>query len=445
MVKSIMYVLVFVFLSCKTNTKDNAEKAKVLGQELQKKSKVIPEKVIVDVSEYLITDCDTLSLERLSIREEERNCVTLKPLSFVYCSPSIKSTIIDTLKFNTEFENKKHIVRFLYNEKKEFKGERFFFKITINDKQGYVLEEDLAIKKIENRIILGKLGHNKYKILSIDKNEKIIDSLFFDGHSSSDINLSKEKVLPFDERLICFRTYRTSCPGASAMNFVSIDKKGKIKKVISSYDNTMGSSSVCFPTAVKNGVVKFSYVGFEDDSEDDSPVGYEYLKSLKTPIDELIIESETTYKGDIEGLEEEEIEIASAIINVYKWEEGTLQKIRTLDVNKLDVLKSNTTNYPKSGKAYVIAKNGLTYREKPSINATKIDTFDFGTEVIIEENSGVLLELTDEGEKLNGEWVKVKAKRNSTYKTHSFGADYKYSGYVFNGFLVDSIHTKFKK
>ncbi|WP_179317940.1 SH3 domain-containing protein [Winogradskyella undariae] len=96
------------------------------------------------------------------------------------------------------------------------------------------------------------------------------------------------------------------------------------------------------------------------------------------------------------------------------------------------------TNLLKIEKKYVSALNGLTYREKPDINSIKLGAFDFGTELTILEKTGIEFQINENGEELNGQWVKVKSKidvddRNTTH------FEFKYFGYVFNGYLSDSL------
>ncbi|MFS4454827.1 SH3 domain-containing protein [Maribacter sp. 2304DJ31-5] len=82
----------------------------------------------------------------------------------------------------------------------------------------------------------------------------------------------------------------------------------------------------------------------------------------------------------------------------------------------------------ESEKKYVAAENGLTIRDKPSIDAVKIGTLSFGTEISIVEKTDIQLKIEDEGKTINGQWVKIKT------------GDQK-KGYIFDGFLTDEIRS----
>ncbi len=76
---------------------------------------------------------------------------------------------------------------------------------------------------------------------------------------------------------------------------------------------------------------------------------------------------------------------------------------------------------------YVSAENGLVVRDNPSRGAKRIAKLDYGTQIEITEYSQLKLDVVDNGEKISGEWVKIKT--SNTPKTLK-------SGYVFNGFLT---------
>lgn len=89
---------------------------------------------------------------------------------------------------------------------------------------------------------------------------------------------------------------------------------------------------------------------------------------------------------------------------------------------------------------YVTAKNGLVYREAPNINAKKLGTFDHGAKLKAIEKSGNQFEITDEDQQIKGEWIKViNLDRNLINPKES------QTGYVFDGFTVDSLNADFSK
>ncbi|WP_452222774.1 SH3 domain-containing protein [Lacinutrix chionoecetis] len=77
--------------------------------------------------------------------------------------------------------------------------------------------------------------------------------------------------------------------------------------------------------------------------------------------------------------------------------------------------------------AYVTADSGLTVREKPDIGASKLGKLMYNEAVEVVEKTDVKLVILDQGNKVSGEWVKIKMNGYEDLK-----------GYVFNGFLSDS-------
>lgn len=76
---------------------------------------------------------------------------------------------------------------------------------------------------------------------------------------------------------------------------------------------------------------------------------------------------------------------------------------------------------------YVSAESGLVVRDNPSRGAKRIAKLDYGTQIEITEYSQLKLDVVDKGEKISGEWVKIK----TTDHDKSIN-----DGYVFNGFLT---------
>lgn len=84
---------------------------------------------------------------------------------------------------------------------------------------------------------------------------------------------------------------------------------------------------------------------------------------------------------------------------------------------------------------YVNAENGLTIREKPNRGAMRLDLLDYGTVLEVVEHTNLKLDVMNNGEKLTGEWVKVRSL--DAYDT--------FEGYVFNGFLTqEKLQKQFK-
>lgn len=84
---------------------------------------------------------------------------------------------------------------------------------------------------------------------------------------------------------------------------------------------------------------------------------------------------------------------------------------------------------------YVKAENGLAIREKPNRGAMRLALLDYGTVLEITEHTNLQLDVMNNGEKLTGEWVRVRSL--DAYNT--------FEGYVFNGFLTEEkLEKRFK-
>lgn len=84
---------------------------------------------------------------------------------------------------------------------------------------------------------------------------------------------------------------------------------------------------------------------------------------------------------------------------------------------------------------YVNAENGLAIRENPNRGSTRLGLLDYGTVLEIIEHTNLELDVMDNGQKLSGEWVKVRSI--DAYDT--------FEGYVFNGFLTEeTLEKRFK-
>ena len=82
---------------------------------------------------------------------------------------------------------------------------------------------------------------------------------------------------------------------------------------------------------------------------------------------------------------------------------------------------------------FVSADNGLIIREAPSQGAIKLGLLDYGTPIEILEHTNLQLDIIDGGQKLSGEWVKVRSI--DAYDLFE-------EGYVFNGYLTEQVLNK---
>lgn len=76
-------------------------------------------------------------------------------------------------------------------------------------------------------------------------------------------------------------------------------------------------------------------------------------------------------------------------------------------------------------RMYVTAESGLIIRDKPSLESNKIYHLPNNTMVLISKKTGIKMTITDEGQRINGEWIKIRSFDNNDTQ-----------GYVFGGFLT---------
>lgn len=444
--RNIIYLLLVLFL-CACNIKKEESK-EVVEKTIESKVDVKSKKgEQTSKIEYYVTECDSINVKSVNQRKKDIVLYTFKNNSYVYCSPSVKSTVIDTLQINTEVlsTNSLTIAQFKKDSKK-VKFWKAFWEIKVNNKKGYVLQNDLSKKRLGEEFLLGYdiRRKNRYynKILRVTKEHKKIDSLEVEYYyGNRNMSFFEESNLAFVDKIIDLSSYRGSCPGGSASTYIAINENGEMKKIISLQNSSIGYTDVFFPTKTDKGIV------FKRKNANGliPPATVDFLQGLNIPLNELILEKDVNYAGDIEGLDADEIEIANEKITIYRWNGKALTEVVTEERGKYLAINEIKTDYPEYGKAYVIAENGLSYREFPDVKSKKIGTFDLGTDLIIEENSGIPLEIKDGNKTLNGFWVKVKSKVNREDESFFLGKDYKHVGYVFNGYLIDSLNVKFKK
>lgn len=74
---------------------------------------------------------------------------------------------------------------------------------------------------------------------------------------------------------------------------------------------------------------------------------------------------------------------------------------------------------------YVSAESGLNVRDKPSLESNKTYHLPNNTMVMISKRTGIKMTIIDKGEKIIGEWIKIRSFDNNQNQ-----------GYVFGGFLT---------
>lgn len=329
-------------MSVKQKQKPDAPKKEVVGFIKQAQDK----ENFAD-SLYLITKCDTISLKLLGISKKRKNLVTFKKQTYVYCSPSTESEIIDSLPANKVVTSWKPIIR-TYKPKNIQrdgktvtlkKAKENWYEINYNAQKGYLFEKELTLKKIKKNILFGeKPNQYKYQLLSFNPKNKssAIDSLELYRNHGYTIELLNYNGLEFCKGIIRYHDYRQSCPGTSSTTFIAINNKGEFKKLLASYNGTESSTIVYFPLKFASGKTLLVTDGnakqiFNYATGDLNTV--DYPKHMGIPVNQLIIQTKVTYAEDIEGLSAEEIEITKSETTYYRWDGNALMKIKTTGNN----------------------------------------------------------------------------------------------------------------
>ena len=78
---------------------------------------------------------------------------------------------------------------------------------------------------------------------------------------------------------------------------------------------------------------------------------------------------------------------------------------------------------------FVTAENGLIVREGPDRQAKRIGKLPYAARVQVQQKPGIRLSIQDDGQTIDGEWVKVRQINDEAASL---------SGYVFNGFLTNA-------
>ena len=110
---------------------------------------------------YLITKCDTIALDLLEISRKRKDLLTFQNQTYIYCSPSTDSKIIDSLPSNLVVESWKPIIRSFKSKDIERdgkivtinKGKENWYEINNDGRKGYLFEKGLTLKKIKNNIL----------------------------------------------------------------------------------------------------------------------------------------------------------------------------------------------------------------------------------------------------------------------------------------------------
>ena len=335
--------MTILFFSC-NNVKQN-ETVNISKEKVADTSKlVVINKQFVD-SLNLITKCDTIPLELLEISRKRKSLFTFKKQTYLYCSPSAESQIIDSISFNSEVVSWKPIIRSYKPTEIEKngklvttnRGKEGWHETNINGQIGYLFDNGLTMKRLRNNVLFGeKPDAYGYQILSFNPKSKseIVDSMDLNRNHGYDIESLIYNGLEFCQGVIRYHDFRQSCPGTSTTTFISINNEGALKKIIFSYSGEVSNSTVYFPLKFKSGKTLLVANGnvqeiFNHYSGELNT--FDYPKELNVSINEMIVEIKREYSGTLE-VPEEDTEISNDTI-YYQWNGMELNKIKTTGNN----------------------------------------------------------------------------------------------------------------
>lgn len=290
-----------------------------------------------------ITSCDTIPLQLLSLTRKRHSLTTFQKPTFIYCSPSTESKIIDSIPINTEIVSWKPIIRTYRPKEIERDGKlvvvnrvkEIWYETEINGKIGYLAESDLSIKKLSSTILFGEIPNEYgYRILSFDSknSNQLIDSMKLNRNHGYEIESIIYNGLDLCKGVIRYRDFRQSCPGTSSTTFVSINNQGGFNKLLSSFNGTEASSTIFFPLKFISGKTLLVADGNENEIFNfysGELNTFSYPKEINVPINQLIVETRIEYAEDIEGLSAEEIKITKSDTIYYRWNGTELKEIKT--------------------------------------------------------------------------------------------------------------------
>lgn len=343
--KKYFYIVIILLFSCnnvKEDKKLDKQKEVVVDSKNMKQNQT--NEKFTD-SLYLITKCDTISLNLLEISRKRIDLLTFQNQTYIYCSPTTESKIIDSLPANTVMESWNPIIRSYEPKDIERDGKTVtinkakenWYKINKNGQKGYLFEKGLTLKKLRNNILFGeKPNEYKYQLLSFDAKERnqVIDSMDLNRNHGYNIDWLNYNGLAFCEGIIRYHDFRQSCPGTSKTTFISISNQGDLKKITSSYSGEMSNSTIYFPLKfesgktllVENGNVEQIFNRYSGELNT-----FEYPKEFNIPINEMIIEIKRKYSRTLE-IPEEAKEISRDTI-YYQWNGKELNEIKTTGNN----------------------------------------------------------------------------------------------------------------
>jgi len=269
---------------------------------------------------YFYTECDSYLLDdffKVNTDIEKETYRVFSENAFVYCGPSTDAEQLGSLRFNTKVTATALIKRTKVDSFITYSGQfkRYtkytvnikWLKIKYNHKEAFILYSDLAdYYNLKHKFLLGQGGENQDypKVIKAIKGNRnshsVADSYGFSEMHGSAIEVIKNNGLQNSGTLICYETYRESCPGATKFELIVL-KNSHFYPLLTSYSTgevgTFDTEEVYLPILHKDGVVKLTpishfYLRYNSSIQlDSSYTGFNYPKNIGVPLENLIVKT----------------------------------------------------------------------------------------------------------------------------------------------------------
>ncbi|HSI89592.1 MAG TPA: hypothetical protein VK927_00680 [Adhaeribacter sp.] len=288
---------------------------------------------------------------------------TFNETTLLYCSPDTSSQVLDTLPFNTPVRLQELVT--IYTADTSYQTEYLqqtnrhptirkkligqFYKITYRQQTGYIKMSGLANEDLVHRGFLAGPGvadgRSTIIIKSFDKEApSVIKHVYGFEYLSHGHNLMFPiyNGLKDSGKLIRYRTYRQSCPGANLNEFVIYNQNG-FTKLLSGFSTGEAGEfeyeTIYLPMKFPNDKVLLVANADLENILNYQTGGlhvYDYPKHLNVPIDQLIVKTreytEPILDKDGEYVMVDDYEVKVKVIKekpkFYKWDGRKLTEVK---------------------------------------------------------------------------------------------------------------------
>ncbi len=327
--------------------------------------------------DYYYTNCDSFKIDDgfvITEQDEHEFKHSFSVRTFVYCSPDSTQTPLGFVNFNTTLttlETVSHIRKdsfVMYSDRpSEY---RYIYhssnwkKVNFRGGVGYVKANDLADEYYPNGQFLLQSNRKNYgegvqlKAISAEpKMKRSLDKITLPFMHGYRLQTSSDNGLKNSGLLIIYETFRQSCPGASSINLVLLNKNG-FHNLISSFSTGEAGmfehETIYYPLKLANASIKLiavSDIMYAQNEENELNLntisGYPYPNHIGIPIEQLIVKTKSYTENilDENGKElmDENSNYRVNIINeepvFYEWNGDELIELGSLYyLNRMDSL-----------------------------------------------------------------------------------------------------------